>query len=471
MMNFILSKVESNLSSYSWEPGIVKETVDFLVSLTEYGSQSKRILENKGFWQILEIYRRMEARSVPSEVKKGLYRAFVRVGAGLIDYRTRSCDALLQHWVKVLKPLQDRLQNIVCPPEKFSRTFQEETTRYEVSDVLECLIGSTQGTNIQTANSYFNFILPILNECCSLVNVYHNYQQIIELILELFYEIAHTTLCYLTESEKCKLFQCCLRIVQTYACFNTNRHSLEAAAEEDTYQDILLLMKLMTTLLPKDFIDLRPSEEDQLSNDFTIMASDVCIYGLNVIMPLMTVDLLKFPSLCLQYFKMITFLCEIYPEKICEQSPDLIESILMTVELGLKAFTVDVCILCSDFLRAFGSYLFNARQSAMPARQIFSPFLKLLMDLILSHQINSDLMPNTGITLYVLICCYPEEYRALVQGMIDSQQYPVIGERLARAFTELTSNIALNKERSQWKKFSDNFEKFLLDVQGFLLVK
>lgn len=43
----------------------------------------------------------MEARSVPSEVKKGLYRAFVRVGAGLIDYRTRSCDALLQHWVKV----------------------------------------------------------------------------------------------------------------------------------------------------------------------------------------------------------------------------------------------------------------------------------------------------------------------------------------------------------------------------------
>lgn len=55
--------------------------------------------------------------------------------------------------------------------------------------------------------------------------------------------------------------------------------------------------------------------------------------------------------------------------------------------------------------------------------------------------------------------------------MIDSQQDPVIGERLARAFTELTSNIALNKERSQWKKFSDNFEKFLLDVQGFLLVK
>lgn len=64
--------------------------------------RSKRILENKGFWQILEIYRRMDPKSVPSEAKKGLYRAFIRVGAGLIDYRTRSCEALLQHWIKVI---------------------------------------------------------------------------------------------------------------------------------------------------------------------------------------------------------------------------------------------------------------------------------------------------------------------------------------------------------------------------------
>lgn len=55
--------------------------------------------------------------------------------------------------------------------------------------------------------------------------------------------------------------------------------------------------------------------------------------------------------------------------------------------------------------------------------------------------------------------------------MIDSQQDPVIGERLARAFTELTNNVVLNKDRSQWRKFSDNFEKFLLEVQGFLFVK
>lgn len=79
---------------------------------------------------------------------------------------------------------------------------------------------------------------------------------------------------------------------------------------------------------------------------------------------------------------MITFICEFFPEKICEQSPDLLKSILLTVELGLKAFTVDVCTLCADFLRAFGSHLYDAGSSALTARQIFSPFLKVLIHIL-----------------------------------------------------------------------------------------
>jgi hypothetical protein len=44
-------------------------------------------------------------------------------------------------------------------------------------------------------------------------------------------------------------------------------------------------------------------------------------------MPLMSLELLKFPSLCLQYFKTITFVCELYPEKICALNPDLVFSV------------------------------------------------------------------------------------------------------------------------------------------------
>lgn len=66
---------------------------------------------------------------------------------------------------------------------------------------------------------------------------------------------------------------------------------------------------------------------------------------------------------------------------------------------------------------------------------------------------------------------FQADYQHLVQGLLDSQQDQLVAERLAKAFTELTSNITLNTERQNRIKFRDNFEKFIVNVHGFLLVK
>jgi hypothetical protein len=62
-----------------------------------------------------------------------------------------------------------------------------------------------------------------------------------------------------------RIYEACLQTIQTYARCNTGRLSLESAAEEDTFHDILLLMELLTNLLSKDFIDLSPPGELALS--------------------------------------------------------------------------------------------------------------------------------------------------------------------------------------------------------------
>ena len=49
----------------------------------------------------------------------------------------------------------------------------------------------------------------------------------------------------------------------------------------------------------------------------------MCLFGLNIVMPLMTLELLKFPSLCLQYFRTVTLVCEIYPEKVSEGGTEI----------------------------------------------------------------------------------------------------------------------------------------------------
>jgi len=203
-----------------------------------------------------------------------------------------------------------------------------------------------------------------------------------------------------------------------------------------------------------------------------VTAADVCLFGLNIIMPLMSAELLKFPSLCLQYFKTITFVCEIYPEKITSLNPDLQKNLVASLELGLTTVGVDtVYTLCCDFIQVLGCYMVRQNTRDSPVYEAMRPFLKLILDLILSQQINSDLIPHSSATLYVLICLYQETYSQLVDMLLQAQEDPSNRQRLLDSFTALTQNIPLTAERIHRIRFRDNFDKFIVNVRGFLFVK
>ena len=55
--------------------------------------------------------------------------------------------------------------------------------------------------------------------------------------------------------------------------------------------------------------------------------------------------------------------------------------------------------------------------------------------------------------------------------MIAAQQDQDNKDRLTVAFTDLTRDLPLTSERSNKIKFKDNFDKFIVNVRGFLLVK
>lgn len=195
-----------------------------------------------------------------------------------------------------------------------------------------------------------------------------------------------------------KLYEACLTLLQVYSK-NSSRKRSDSAAEEDQYQDLLLIMELLTNLLSKEFIDFSDTGErrppsrprgcspsppvlDVVSSrcvcpddvfrnqdqgtpacNRTVSAADVVLYGVNIVLPLMTQDLLKvrilvlngleasshfggfnpvfafqFPSLCNQYYKLITFICEIFPEKIPQLPEDLFKSLMFSLELGMTSY-------------------------------------------------------------------------------------------------------------------------------------
>jgi len=111
----------------------------------------------------------------------------------------------------------------------------------------------------------------------------------------------------LFQADSMRVYESSMQMMQTYARCNSHRLTVDSTVEEDSFQDILLLLRLLTNLLIKDIFNLN-HEVNQPNNQLASAASaaesdpstNVFLYGLNIIMPMMTMNLLKFPSLCLQ---------------------------------------------------------------------------------------------------------------------------------------------------------------------------
>lgn len=106
-------------------------------------------------------------------------------------------------------------------------------------------------------------------------------------------EVAHKQICYLGEvspprgvsahvggepapdllrpfplqTKSMKLYEACLTLLQVYSKNNQCRKRSDASAEEDQYQDLLLIMELLTNLLSKEFIDFSDTGEPSAAQD------------------------------------------------------------------------------------------------------------------------------------------------------------------------------------------------------------
>jgi len=96
---------------------------------------------------------------------------------------------------------------------------------------------------------------------------------------------------------------------------------------------------------------------------------------------------------------------------------------------------------------------------------------QLLLELILTKQLRTDEVPNISVGLYILICCYQQEYLKLVGEVLATQTDAAFAERLTQAFNDLSNGLEFEPSRVNKRKFSAKFEKFISEINAFLFVK
>ena len=71
----------------------------------------------------------------------------------------------------------------------------------------------------------------------------------------------------------------------------------------------------------------------------------------------------------------------------------------------------------------------------------------------------------------IKLSVFQDTYRELVNYLVESQTDPTNKQRLMEAFRKLTDELPMSAERIYRIKFRENFEKFVVEVRGFLFIK
>ncbi|XP_051567174.1 exportin-4 isoform X4 [Myxocyprinus asiaticus] len=474
IVGYLLEKVINNLSVWSSEPELANDTVELLVTLVEKRERANIVVQCENWWSLAKQF---ASRSPPlhmlsSTVQRTLMKALVLGGFAHMDSDTKQ-----QYWAEVLHPLQQRFLNLINQ-ENFAQICQEEAVKQEIVATLEALCGIAEATQIDNVTSLFSFLMDFLSSCIGLMEVYRNSSETVNLIIEVFVEVAHKQICYLGETKSMKLYEVCLTLLQVYSKNNLGRKRLDVAAEEDQYQDLLLIMELLTNLLSKEFIDFSDTDEvfrgqEQSSGaGRAVSAADVVLFGVNIVLPLMSQDLLKFPSLCNQYYKLITFICEIFPEKIPQLPEELFKSLMCSLELGMTSMSSEISQLCLEALSPLAEQCAKTQDKDTPLFIATRHFLKLVFDMLVLQKHNTEMTVAAGEALYTLVCLHQAEYSELVETLLSSQRDAVIYQRLADAFNNLTaSSTPPTMDRKQRVAFLKSLEEFVANVGGLLCVK
>ncbi|XP_019623255.1 PREDICTED: exportin-4-like [Branchiostoma belcheri] len=458
----LVNKVVSNFQMWTSEGEVTEDTVQLFLTLTENRDRCLEVVKCEKLWFLA-----MQQFSEPFVLLAANCRRHL-MKAVLFAASAMSSEVSARYWTQTMQPLHDRFQAMVQ-----RRGSGGHDSLREARNLLELLCGVAEASRVDNTSLVFSTIYPRLRDSVSLLDTFHNYPEIVVLVLDAFKETITRQLCYLSQEDSLKLYEVTIQLIRNYARHH-GRHgvTIDASAEEDDFNDLMLLLEMLTQLINKDFVDFG-STDNGGAGEPTVAPSDVVFCGLDFVVPLMNAELLKFPSLCLQYFKLVSFLCEVYPDRIPQLPQQLFSNIMASLQLGLSSdYGEDVQKLCLDTLECLAIECVKSGTTVGQAYQALQHFVQVVLDMLVLQPLNPDLLDVLGETFYALICCHQGQYAQLVHQLVGSQTDISTAERLAAAFQRLTPpDVPLNMEKTHRGRFQARLQTFVMDVRSIMTVR
>ncbi|CAD5117397.1 DgyrCDS6171 [Dimorphilus gyrociliatus] len=424
---------------WSGEEQTLIECLHLLVILAERHQRAVLLLESEGFWSLIERLASLQVASLPSQGVRLICKAIVYAGTSHSGNTSR--------WTMYFENLRNS-----------TLILRNDTIRkQELNKILELLCGVVEATTAQNFRDLFNFVNPAMEAGHLILNNFKDSPDVLENLFEFYSLIANRQLCYLSIDYSKKFYECITKLLEMYSKVNNGKIRLTKTTEEEQLLDLSLLMEILTHMLSKDFMDFFPS-----SDDYKSPTTGVVLRGLEIIMPMMNENLLSFPRLSSQYFKLIAYLSEM-DAKLMLTSPSL-QNVLDSLQLGLSStLGTDVLKLCLEAIASLATVEISSYR--------LEPFMGTILQMVLLEPFEMDLLDTVADTIFSLISSNVNTYKTLVRQIVETQKEEEARNRLICAFDELTPNDEyFTNNRKNKTRFTDKFEEFVTNARAMLCI-
>ncbi|XP_057961919.1 uncharacterized protein LOC131153553 isoform X2 [Malania oleifera] len=357
-----------------------------------------------------------------------------------------------------------------------------------VSCLLERLRGAASSAEPRTQKAVYEMGFSVMDPILIFLEVYKHEFAVVYLLLKFVVDWVDGQIIYLEAPETAVVVNFCMHLLQLYSSHNIGKisislsSSLLSEARTEKYKDLRALLQLLASLCSKDLVDFSSNSIEEQG----INISQVVYFGLHIVMPLISLDMLKYPKLCHDYFALLSHMLEVYPEMIAQLNNEAFAQTLGSLDFGLHHQDTEIVDMCLRTLNALASYHFKEVASSKVGlgshasgfkdtngklqEGILSRFLQSLLQLLLFEDYSIDLISSAADALLPLILCEQGLYQRLGNELIERQTNPTLRSRLASALQSLTSSNQLTStlDRMNYQRFRKNLTNFLIEVRGFL---
>ncbi|KAH1196066.1 Exportin-4 [Glycine max] len=415
--------------------------------------------------------------------QRSLAQTLVRSASGI-----RNSEASSQYVRNLMGPIATYIVEI-SSKSNFKNIAQQPDILLSVSCMLERLRGAASASEPRTQKAIYDLGFSLMNPILVLLEVYKHESAVVYLLLKFVVDWVDGQITYLEAQETAAVVNFCTRLLQLYSSHNIGKISLSLSssllseAKTDKYRDLRALLQLLSSLCSKDMIDFSSdSIEAQGTN-----ISQVVYFGLHMVTPLISMDLLKYPKLC---HDVIFGMCSFFNNmiKAVRNCNDRETSKLEDSQINFffPQLDADVVSKCLRALQALASYHYKETGngniglgahtvghkdlSGNVQEGLLSRFLRSMLQLLLFEDYSSDLISVAADALLPLILCEQGLYQRLGNELIERQPNATLKSRLANALHTLTSanQLSSSLDRINYQRFRKNLNSFLVEVRGFL---